>query len=133
MFIEGKTIAHQREYVNDIKTSCDEGTVYIGRDDDGSVCGESDANTTMLRAASALRDAIRPDLMMFVDCRYINMDSKTVYQLTTLCLNDAKLFFKKWNWSLILSSYGRFTEVKGTGRLQILLSFYLKKHTYNGE
>ncbi len=84
MLIEGKTVELKREYVDDIKktaaafANCDGGTVYIGIDDDGSVCGVPDADATMLRVTNALRDAIRPDMMMFVDCRYTDMDGRAV-------------------------------------------------------
>ncbi len=84
MLIEGKMVELKREYVDDIKktaaafANCDGGTVYIGIDDDGSVCGVPDADATMLRVTNALRDAIRPDMMMFVDCRYTDMDGKAV-------------------------------------------------------
>ena len=84
MLIEGKTVELKREYVDDIKrtvaafANCDGGTVYIGIDDGGSVCGVPDADATMLRVTNILRDAIRPDVMMFVDCRYTDIDGKTV-------------------------------------------------------
>ena len=84
MLIEGKTVELKREYVDDIKktaaafANCDGGTVYIGINDDGSVCGVPDADATMLRVTNALRDTIRPDMMMFVDCRYTDIDGKAV-------------------------------------------------------
>ena len=84
MLIEGKTVELKREYVDDIKktvaafANCDGGTVYIGIDDAGLVCGAPDADATMLRVTNAVRDAIRPDVMMFVDCRCIEMDGKAV-------------------------------------------------------
>ena len=84
MLIEGKTVELKRAYVDDIKktaaafANCDGGTIYIGIDDDGLVCGVPDADATMLRVTNALRDAIRPDVMMFVDCHYTDMDGKTV-------------------------------------------------------
>ncbi len=84
MLVEGKTVELKREYVDDIKktaaafANCDGGTIYIGIDDDGSVCGVPDADATMLRATNAIRDAIRPDVMMFVDCHYTDMDGKAV-------------------------------------------------------
>ncbi len=84
MLIEGKTVELKREYVDDIKktaaafANCDGGTVYIGIDDDGSICGVPDADATMLRVTNALRDGIRPDMMMFVDCRYTDMNGKAV-------------------------------------------------------
>ena len=84
MLIEGKTVELKREYVDDVKktvaafANCDGGTIYIGISDDGSVCGVPDADVTMLRVTNALRDAIRPDVMMFVDCNYTEMDGKAV-------------------------------------------------------
>ena len=84
MLMEGKTVEFKREYVDDIKktaaafANCDGGTVYIGIDDDGSVCGVPDADAAMLRVTNALRDAIRPDVMMFVDCRCTDMDGRAV-------------------------------------------------------
>lgn len=84
MLIEGKTVELKREYADDIKktvaafANCDGGTVYIGIDDDGSVCGVPEADVTMLRVTNAVRDAIRPDVMMFVDCNSTEMDGKVV-------------------------------------------------------
>lgn len=88
MLREDKTIELKREYVDDIKktvvsfANCDGGTIYIGVDDDGSVCGVSDVDATMLRVTNAIRDAIRPDVMMFVECRYVDMDGKSVVEVS---------------------------------------------------
>lgn len=84
MFTESKMVELKREYVDDIKktvvafANSEGGTVYIGIDDDGSVCGVADIDSTMLRVTSAIRDAVRPDVMMFVDCNYIDMEGKHV-------------------------------------------------------
>ena len=62
MLVENKTTEFKREYVNDIKNTivafanCDGGTLYIGVNDDGTVCGVDD---TMLRVTNAIRDAVR--------------------------------------------------------------------------
>ena len=75
MFIENKTTEFKREYVEDVKNTivafanCDGGTLYIGVDDDGTVCGVDDVDGTMLRVTNAIRDAVRPDITMFVECR----------------------------------------------------------------
>ena len=88
MLSEGKTVEFKQKYVDDIKktvaafANCDGGTIYIGINDDGSVCGVSDADATMLRVTNTLRDAIKPDVMMFVDCSYADMDGKTVVTVT---------------------------------------------------
>ncbi len=84
MFIENKTTEFKRKYVEDIKNTiiafanCDGGTLYIGVDDDGTVCGVDNVDGTMLRVTDAIRDSVRPDITMFVECRNDTMDEKPV-------------------------------------------------------
>lgn len=84
MFTENKTTEFKREYVDDIKNTviafanCDGGTLYIGVNDDGSVCGVNDVDGTMLRVTNTIRDAVRPDITMFVECRNDVMNGKPV-------------------------------------------------------
>lgn len=84
MFTENKTTELKREYVDDIKNTaiafanCDGGTLYVGIEDDGTVRGVEDADGTMLRVTNAIRDAVRPDLTMFLDCRCETMEGKPV-------------------------------------------------------
>ena len=84
MFTENKTTELKREYVDDIKNTaiafanCDGGTLYVGIEDDGTVRGVEDADGTMLRVTNAIRDAVRPDLTMFLDCRCETMEGKSV-------------------------------------------------------
>lgn len=88
MFTENKTTEFKREYVDDIKNTvvafanCEGGTLYIGLDDDGSVRGVDDIDATMLRVTNAIRDAVRPDITMFVECRNDVMDGKPVVCVT---------------------------------------------------
>jgi len=37
--------------------------------DDETVCGVDNVDGTMLRVTNAIRDAVRPDVTMFVSCR----------------------------------------------------------------
>ena len=84
MFVENKTTEFKRVYVEDIKNTivafanCDGGTLYIGVDDDGTVYGVDDVDGTMLRVTNAIRDAVRPDVTMFVECHNDVMDEKPV-------------------------------------------------------
>lgn len=84
MFVENKTTEFKREYVEDIKNTivafanCDGGTLYIGVRDDGEVCGVDNVDDTMLRVTNAIRDAVRPDITMFVECRNDVMDEKAI-------------------------------------------------------
>ncbi|MDO4344233.1 MAG: putative DNA binding domain-containing protein [Eubacteriales bacterium] len=84
MFMENKTTEFKREYVDDIKNTivafanCDGGTLYIGVNDDGTVCGVDNVDDTMLRVTNVVRDAVRPDITMFVECRNDMMAEKPV-------------------------------------------------------
>ena len=77
-----------REYVEDIKNTivafanCEGGTLYIGVNDDGKVCGIDNVDDTMLRVTNAIRDAVRPDITMFVECRNDVMDEKSIVCVT---------------------------------------------------
>lgn len=88
MLVENKTTELKREYVDEIKNTvvafanCDGGTLYIGINDDGSVRGVSDVDGTMLRVVNAIRDSIRPDLMMFAECRNEIMEGKPIVTVT---------------------------------------------------
>lgn len=88
MLTENKTTEFKREYVNDIKNTivafanCDGGTLYIGMNDDGTVCGVDDVDDTMLRVTNAIRDAVRPDITMFVECCDTIMSEKPVVCIT---------------------------------------------------
>ena len=88
MFVENKTTEFKREYVEDIKNTivafanCEGGTLYIGVNDDGKVCGIDNVDDTMLRVTNAIRDAVRPDITMFVECRNDVMDEKSIVCVT---------------------------------------------------
>lgn len=88
MFVENKTIEFKIEYVDDIKNTiiafanCDGGTLYIGVNDDGEICGVNDVDDTMLRVTNAIRDAVRPDVTMFVECSNDTMEDKSVVRVT---------------------------------------------------
>ena len=58
------------------------GKIYIGLDDDGSVEGIEDADGEMLRLSNMIRDAVRPDVTMFVSCSCENMQEKLVIVIT---------------------------------------------------
>ncbi len=88
MLVENKTTEFKREYVEHIKNTiiafanCEGGTLYIGIDNDGSVCGVTNLDSTMLKVTNAIRDSIRPDITMFVDCTNEILDGKSVINIT---------------------------------------------------
>lgn len=85
---EGKMIEFKREYTDDIKktivafANADGGTIYIGIQDDGTVVGVTDADDVILRMTNASRDAIRPDVTLFVECEIEIMEGKKVVVAT---------------------------------------------------
>ncbi len=84
MFTESKTTELKREYVGNIKNTaiafanCDGGTIYVGIEDNGTVRGVDDTDGIMLRITNAIRDAVCPDLTMFLDCRRKTMEGNPV-------------------------------------------------------
>ena len=69
---ENLTTEFKEVYTDDIKKSVVAfantagGRIYIGIADDGSISGAENSDETILRASNAVRDAIRPDVTMFV-------------------------------------------------------------------
>lgn len=86
--LESKTTEFKREYVDDIKfavvafANTDGGKIYIGLNDDGTVRGVEDVDGTMLRVTNMVRDTIRPDVTMFMECSVEAIDGKQVVVLT---------------------------------------------------
>ena len=54
----------------------DGGVIYIGVGDDGTVIGIEDVDNTYTRLTNGIRDAIQPDVTMFV--RYILQDNNVI-------------------------------------------------------
>ena len=81
---EGITTEFKREYTEDIKktviafANTRGGEVLIGVEDDGTVIGVAEVDGTMLKVTNALRDAIKPDITMFLLCEKREIDGKDV-------------------------------------------------------
>jgi len=88
---ESKTVEFKREFSESIKKSIvafansDGGTIYIGIDDDGTVIGLNRPDEVSLQVTNAVRDAIRPDVTLFVECSIKGMDGKQVVVITVEC------------------------------------------------
>ena len=84
---ESKTIELKREFTDDIKktvvafANSDGGIIFIGIQDDGQVVGVTDVNAVMLRMRNAVRDAIRPDVTLFVECSIQEQEGKSVIEV----------------------------------------------------
>ena len=86
--LENKTVEFKCQYVDDIKyavlafANTDGGKIYIGINDDGSIQGVDNPDTVMLQAMNMIRDAIRPDVTVSVECDTESMQGKNVVVLT---------------------------------------------------
>lgn len=86
--IENETTEFKRDYVDEIKktiiafANTNGGILYIGINDDGSVTGVMDTDEIILKASNAIRDAIKPDVTLFVKTEQVVMADKNVIKIT---------------------------------------------------
>ncbi|MCI9621649.1 MAG: ATP-binding protein, partial [Dorea sp.] len=72
IFQESETVELKAIVVEDIKkeviafANCEGGKLYIGVQDDGTVSGLDNPDETSLQISNMVRDAIKPDLTMFL-------------------------------------------------------------------
>ena len=83
-FRESETTELKETVVDDIKkeiiafANCDGGKLYIGVRDDGTVVGIDDPDGVSLQISNMVRDAIKPDVTMFLHYRTISEDGKEI-------------------------------------------------------
>lgn len=83
-FRESETTELKETVVDDIKkeiiafANCDGGKLYIGVRDDGTVVGLDDPDGVSLQISNMVRDAIKPDVTMFLHYRTISEDGKEI-------------------------------------------------------
>ncbi len=83
-YYESETIELKSIYVEDIKKEVIAmangvgGVIYIGVGDNGDAIGVDNADEVMQRVSNTVRDAIKPDITMFVRYNTITEDDKTI-------------------------------------------------------
>ncbi len=84
LFRESETIELKEAVVDDIKkeiiafANCDGGKLYIGVRDDGTVVGLDDPDSVSLQISNMVRDAIKPDVTMFLHYKTIEENGKEI-------------------------------------------------------
>ena len=84
LFHESETVELKEVVVDDIKkeiiafANCDGGKLYIGIRDDGTVVGLDDPDGVSLQISNMVRDAIKPDVTMFLHYKTIKEDGKEI-------------------------------------------------------
>lgn len=82
MQYESERIEYKSQMINDIYkeviafANTDGGIIYIGIDDRGNLTGIDDVDETYTRLTNGIRDAIAPDVTMFV--RYVLQENKVI-------------------------------------------------------
>ena len=84
MFSENDMVEFKREFTRRaLKTvvafaNTNGGIVYVGIEDDGTVCGVEDPDAVQLAIMNAMRDSIKPNIAMVVECEKVEFDGKVV-------------------------------------------------------
>lgn len=84
MYQESETVELKSVVVDDIKkeiiafANCEGGKLYIGVQDDGTVVGLDDPDGAALQISNMVRDAIKPDLTMFLHYATLNENGKRI-------------------------------------------------------
>ena len=82
VFRESETVELKSIVVEDIKkeiiafANCEGGKLYIGVQDDGTVVGLDDPDGVALQISNMVRDAIKPDVTMFLRYKTIEEQGK---------------------------------------------------------
>ena len=83
-FQESETVELKAEVTDEIKKEIvafangDGGKLYIGVADDGTVLGLNDADGVALQVSNMARDAIKPDVTMFLRYETLNIEGRSV-------------------------------------------------------
>lgn len=84
LFRESETVELKEVVADDIKkeiiafANCDGGKLYIGVRDDGTVIGLDNADSVSLQISNMVRDAIKPDITMFLHYETIVENGKNI-------------------------------------------------------
>ena len=83
-FQETETVELKSIVLDDIKkeiiafANCDGGTVYVGVADDGTLLGVENADKCALQISNMVRDAVKPDVTMFIHYETLDCEGKAV-------------------------------------------------------
>lgn len=91
-YAENETTELKSIYVDDIKkeiiafANTFGGTIYVGVEDNGHVCGVTNVDDVMQQVMNAARDGIKPDVTLFTHVRDIDTDEgKTIVAIEVQC------------------------------------------------
>ena len=98
---ESETVELKSVVVDDIKkeiiafANSDGGTLYVGVRDDGEVVGLDDPDGATLQISNMARDAIKPDVTMFIHYKTIENDGKKIVEVKVQRGTDRPYYISK--------------------------------------
>ena len=101
LFQESETVELKEVVVDDIKkeiiafANCDGGKLYIGIRDDGTVAGLDNPDGVSLQISNMVRDAIKPDVTMFLHYKTIKEDGKEFVEVNIQRGTDRPYYLAK--------------------------------------
>ena len=87
MYSESETVELKKSFVPEIKkeiiafANSFDGLIYVGIDDDGTVAGVENPDAVTLQISNICRDAIKPDVTMFIHYQQLWIEEKAVIQV----------------------------------------------------
>lgn len=84
LFFESETIELKEIVTESIKkeiiafANCAGGTIYIGVQDNGTICGIEQADNALLQITNMVRDSIKPDVSMFIHYNITEFEGKHI-------------------------------------------------------
>lgn len=84
VFQESETVELKAVIVDDIKkeiiafANCEGGKLYIGVRDNGEIIGVEDSDGAALQISNMVRDAVKPDLTMFIHYETLKVEGKSI-------------------------------------------------------
>lgn len=91
IYTESEMVELKSVYVDSIKkeivafANTHGGTIYIGVEDDGEVCGIDHTDLVTQQVMNAARDAIKPDVTMFMHIESISENGKLILAVQVQC------------------------------------------------
>lgn len=100
-FQESETIECKEIVVDDIKkeiiafANCQGGRLYVGVRDDGQIIGVTNTDAVVQQISNMVRDAIKPDVTMFLHYEAVTEDDKQIVQIDVQRGTDRPYYLAK--------------------------------------
>ena len=115
---ESETVELKARVVDEIKNevvafaNSQGGTLYVGVLDDGEWIGVEDVDAALLQISNMVRDAIKPDVTMFVHYDVLERDGKRVISVSVQRGTDRPYYLAKKVCGLLVCMYGKARQLR---------------------